>query len=509
MKGKIIAWLIIGFIGVPLLLFFGTALVLFLAPGFEIFGIRYVAKSVVDFKEEKILPSFNGDIYIDSFDVPVNIEYAATSGVQVLFRQEYVGFTRTKEKQPSLSVKIDKNGNAKISTIEIRKFIFASDITDSYYLDIRLPSNCGAIYVDAETSNVTMKGITGNAPRVEIETEGKFKIENTMKIGTLDLTSNADVKIDSNVTMTNAIIKTGNKYISIANKVTGDLDLTNTSGSIAFNECNNLKVKTSSGFIKSSVKDGAVVNGKVDITTKSGDVKIDKIIGTSEKSYINTKTGEININYVNDIKIVSDRGVVNIGQGRNIVVDGGAGDVTIGGIDERVVVNSTNGKVVLGSNNGATITNPTVNTTTGKIYAYNTYGTVSLVSTNNLVYVKNTKGIGATKFKLSAGRELTAKNLEGDVSVYANGDVSLHFQSLTKDVNVSVGTKCRAVKIDAKCRLYDEVNYVLKSSKNKSASVYSGGTLVTRGNPVNRVNLVAAPKITVTGAYQVTTLYFE
>ena len=98
MKGKIIAWLIIGFIGVPLLLFFGTALILFLSPGTEIFGIRYVAYGVCDFKDQKTVDMVNGNIYIDSFDVPVFVEYTSIPNIQVSFKQEFVGFTNTREK---------------------------------------------------------------------------------------------------------------------------------------------------------------------------------------------------------------------------------------------------------------------------------------------------------------------------------------------------------------------------------------------------------------------------
>ncbi len=507
MKGKIIAWIIVGFIGIPLLLFFGIALILFLAPGVEIFGVRYVARGIVDFKKEESVDNFNGDIYINSFDVPVELVYSAMPGIHVSFRQEYVGFTRTKAKQPSLSFKVEHDGNINISTTEIQKFIFASELNDAYYLTIRLPNNTKNIYVNSETSSVKLSGAEGVTPRLEIATEGKLSVANKMTIETLKFTTNSDVELGKNINLTNATIKTGNRYINIANGVTGDLNLTNTSGKIAFNECNNITVNTSSGVVKSSTSKGAVVNGLANITTKSGSVSIDKILGTAERSTITTKTGQIDINYVNDITIISNRGIVDLGQTRDLKIHGGAGEIKVDGVLDKAIIDSTNGKVTLGSENGATINNPTVTTTTGKIYVYNTFGAVSLTSQNNLVYVKNSKGLGATKFKLSAGRELTALNLEGEVNAYANGDVYMKFQSLTKDVTVSVGTKCRAVTIDAKCKMYNEVNYVLKSSKNKTASVYAGNQLLTKSNPISSTILVAAPKITVTGAYQVTTLY--
>ena len=43
MKGKIAATILILVIGLPLLIFFGGAVILFLAPGVEIFGIRYIS----------------------------------------------------------------------------------------------------------------------------------------------------------------------------------------------------------------------------------------------------------------------------------------------------------------------------------------------------------------------------------------------------------------------------------------------------------------------------------
>lgn len=503
MKGRIIAWLIIGFIGIPLLLFFGTALVLFLAPGFEIFGIRYVANGVVDYKKEIPLSSFGGELYINAYDAPIEIEYAGVSAPKVVFKQKYVGFTRTPDKQPSIKAEVDANGDLRISTVEIRKFIFASSITDSYLLYVMLPQNSRDITINAETSSVTFKGVVGNASRVNVTSKGKFNVQNTMKIGTLNLNTNSDVNLDTNLTLTHATISTGNKYINIKNAVTGDLNLKNTSGNIQFNRCQNLTVNTSSGVVKSSVAGGAVVNGNAKITTRSGSVNLESINGT-DTSTITTKTGTINIKKLNYIDITSNRGNINIGETTSVKIKGGSGDISIAGVNGKVTISATSGSVVLGAENGNVIQNPVVNTTTGKIYAYNTMGNVSLTSTHNLIHLKNKN---ASQIRLSAGRTLTAKNLQGDVNAYANGNVNLHFQNLKKDVTINVGTKCKSVKIDAKCAIFDEVNYQLKSSKNKAASVYKGDTLLVRSNPINATNGVAAPLIKVTGAYQVTTLY--
>ena len=513
MKGRIIAWLIIGIIGIPLLLFFGTALILFLAPGFELFGVRYVTKGIVDFKETKIVDNFRGEIYINTYDVPVVVEYAPIPNVQVTFRQEFVGFTTTKAKTPDLRVSIDDAGNAIISTVEIQKFIFASKLEDNYYFTILVPDAGKNIHVKAETSSVTFQGSNGYAPRVGIESQGKLSVKNQLKVGTLNYTTNSDVDLTANLQLTNATIKTGNKYISIKNAVDGDLNLTNTSGNISFNQCNNLTVSTSSGVVKSSVSNGAIVKGKAKITTRSGSINLNKVEGTADKSVITTKTGAVNIGSIHDLKIESSRGDINIVQVRNIEIEGGAGDISIKGVSGSAKINTTNGKVVLGENKdgGGSIYNPTVNTTTGKIYAYNVVGDkVYLKSTNNLVYVKNTKGLGSDNFYLHAGRELTAKNLEGKVEAYANGEVNLHFQSLTENVKVSVGAKCRKVKLDAKCKVYSEVNYNIKSTKNKVIKLYAeDSNVVTKNGSLKSTNLVAAPTITITGAYQETYLYLK
>lgn len=509
MKGRLVAWIIILFIGLPLLFCSGAMLIMYLAPGFEIFGIRYVANGTCDFSDTKSFTISRGDIIIECEDVPVIIDYSTITNAQVSFREKFIGFTASKAKQPSLNIATDQSGNVKIVTEEITKFLFETKLDNAKFLKISLPYTSRNITVKAKNSPVTFEGNIAQAGKVNIATAGEVKINNSMTIGTLTINTNSNVEVGENVKLSNATITTKNKYIKIAPAVSGDLNLTTTSGNIEINSCNNLQATTSSGVIKSINDKKITVSGKAELSSKSGSITIGKILGSKETSTVTTKSGTIDIDYVNDISINSSRGPVNIGQAKNVDIEGGSGTINITTVAGKVDINARNGAVNLGKDGSGSVNNPTVTTTTGRITVYNTLGTVNLTSNNAAIFVRNTKGVGASEFKLSAGKGLTCENLEGAVEAYANGETNMHFQNISKDIRVSVGTKCKVVNIDATCKLYDEVNYELKSTKNKEASVYAGNLLIAKKNPIVSKNLVAAPFISVTGAYQVTTLYLK
>ena len=119
----------------------GCSLVLFLAPGVELFGIRYVAVGQGNAYFNKKVGSFSGDVYIDAVEVPVIISYewGVTSAI-VEYKQEFIVFTRTERKDERVEFEI-KNNNLHIKTYDLEEFIYShKDIGgESAYLKVKLP----------------------------------------------------------------------------------------------------------------------------------------------------------------------------------------------------------------------------------------------------------------------------------------------------------------------------------------------------------------------------------
>ena len=95
---KIVITLLVLLIGMPLLFFFGSAVILFLAPGTEIFGVRYVSAALKITVKNGVqtLESFSGDeIFIETHGVPITIQFSDYYTTSVNFTQNFVGYTKS------------------------------------------------------------------------------------------------------------------------------------------------------------------------------------------------------------------------------------------------------------------------------------------------------------------------------------------------------------------------------------------------------------------------------
>ena len=123
MKKKIIGAIIV-VLGCALLLVFGSVLIMFLAPGTEIFGIRYVASGTSKCENpNKKLEAFSGDIYIDTKNVPITINFTDSYAYGVDFCQNFIGFTKSKEKVADVSIEYKEN-DLYITAKEIEEFVY-------------------------------------------------------------------------------------------------------------------------------------------------------------------------------------------------------------------------------------------------------------------------------------------------------------------------------------------------------------------------------------------------
>ena len=110
MTRKIITTLCILII-VPILFVAICALILFLAPGVKIFGVRYIAKGISECNHEGdvIVQNYETgefkDIYINTYGVPITIQYANQLNSHLSFHQNFIGLTKSSLKKANVEVR--------------------------------------------------------------------------------------------------------------------------------------------------------------------------------------------------------------------------------------------------------------------------------------------------------------------------------------------------------------------------------------------------------------------
>lgn len=491
-----------------LLFVFGSALILFLAPGTEIFGIRYVGAGTSKVDEPlQNLTSFSGDIYIETYSVPITIKYSDYNTTSLYFQQEFVGFTRTDSEKASVECAVDASGNLRIKTTELVPWVYAEKMTSDYELVLTLRAGFDAhkdIYVTSNSSTLLVDGYITCSNFSFVSSEA-LTINGAISTTNFKYHTNRTITLDDKVTCTNVDLKSTSSNINITKGLAGDIVAETKGGDIRFVSCRNLTATTNSGSIRNYGEGRNTVSGAVSITTRSGDTELGNVgsSAATNKLEIKSTSGSVTITNMYDGEITTDRGKVTIGTARAIVISANIGRVTVESVSSSIVVNGRNGKVYLGTN--GTISNPTVRTTTGTIDVSNAVGEVYLESTSNAVTLNN---LSSTKIYVHAGRALTATGLQGEVKAYANGACNLTFARVSGNVNVSVGSKCKVLNIDATCNSYAYVDYYLRSTKGTKAKLYAGDELLEENTTIDSGTHAGQYKITATGAYAKIVLKF-
>lgn len=482
MNNKIIGGLI-AVIGCCFLAVIGSIVVMIAAPGTEIFGIRYIASGLSSCEYKDSIDDFSGDIYIDTYGVPITINFTEYFNYNIEFSQNYIGLTKSKHDKASISVTTDAKGDLHIKTKEIVKWLFSneSDLTYKFVLSLPAVNVAGkSIYINSNKSSVSINGGI-SLDELQIETSGALKVANTINVDKFKFHTSTMINVGDKINANSVDLKSTGSSITVQKPLNGDLKAQTKSGDIKFVSCKNLNFKTSNGSVKTFGTGINVVRENVSIETRGGDVLLGNI-GTANNAAtceIKTISGDVNILSMNNGTISTERGKVYIENAKSLVVNDNIGDVEIKKVAESVTVNGRNGDVVLGS--GGVVNNPTVSTTTGKIDVKKANGIVKLESSSNKITFENEASENIT---LKAGRALTATKLKGEVTAYANRNMSLKFSQITGNVNITVGSKCDRVDVDATCRLYTNVDYSLKSTKGKKVRVYADDILIKENTEI-------------------------
>ena len=409
---KVFQWIAI-VLAIVVFLFIALVTTMMLAPGLDVFGVRYVSAKVGKFKAEKTHLTIGGDLNLTTGSVPVTITFGETGTGGVTFVQYFQGFSKSSD-TPSLSVlnadgEEYAGGKCYIKTTEYKKFIWANSLTD-YYLNINLPITylaTNSFNIEADDSNITIVGHEGMAQSIKnlnIKTNGTITIKNKLDV-TNDVTIDCQnsLHLDNNVNVGgNVFANMHNESLKIDNPVGGDIDFTSAGGTLTFNTCKNLKTNTSSGNV-TTVGTG-LVNGNLQVETKYGGVDIKTITGTNNS--IKSNSGMINIESVaGNLKIESNRSDITIGNANNLDLTTTTGDIKVTGsiTGNFVATSSANGDITCNSVQGdATLKTKNGNITingvvTGNLYIESVEGKTTFVSCNNLTGKVGNRGLYTTK----------------------------------------------------------------------------------------------------------------
>ena len=430
-------------------------LVLFMAPGLSVFGIKYIARGTHVVSDSYVLTeemegeNFSGSIRIEADEIPISIVFSQKFAYQVEYYDNYNGLTNSKFDDPSIEFLKDADGTAVIKVTSFNKFIFENS-NSSRYLKVLIPSTITggtragetSLKIVSKSSNVSFSEEKDDAyspyfRNIDIETNGKVKSSVKVKADNYSLKTINAIKITedeiANINATNYILNSTGGKIVVDREVDGDINATTKNARIQILSCRNFTANAGYGDVYSARETaGVTVNGVANIKTTAGIVEIETIAG-SGKSIIETKTGNVKITSVQDLDLTTTRGFVRVNSAKNINVTTSSGSITVETATESVTAKTKRGKIFLGGEENK-LYNPKVESTFGDVSVISASGTVKIDTIKADVNFVNAD---ASNIKLSVGGELKATKLLGAVEISVEGDANLEFAEFTQKSTIT------------------------------------------------------------------------
>lgn len=494
-------------IGSIIFLIAGFCLMLFLAPGFSVFGLKYIRPDVhlvstggkIKINDTKAFAGddFKGNIIVNAREIPINIIYSEDHEYFVEYYDNYAGFTTSKFDDPTLSISKDSDGNCVISVQEFKKFIYESS-SSVRYLNVYVPLQfVGENYkyvldltVNTSSSTITFtKEIAEDAripahDKLEINTtSGKLKFKDTnVKATVYKCVTNNTIKLygDENkeIWATEYDLESKLGRIVINGNVPNNIKAKTKNGNIEIVSCKNLVAETSFGDVVSASKDQPIeIRGIVNISTKAGSVVLGKVNGNGENK-ISTGGGSVSIDTIKTATITTKRGSIKIRSVTDVVINTNVGKVSIEEVLTSVDIKTKRGNVELGGN-GMTVNNPTVSSNIGKINLKSASGKVVLKTSASDINFTNAN---SEDIDISCGKELVADKLTGKVKIHSEGAAKLVFTKITKRTEITLGDKCKNITVQAEENTVVDTNYYFAG---KYVVRYEDQAEVTRGTVIS------------------------
>ncbi len=511
----------------------GFCLVLFLAPGLTVCGVKFIKRdmhkvwtqkyAVLDTYDFKGASEFGGNLVIETSEVPINIIYSQDFEYYFEYYDNFDGFTTSDFENPSISVTKDEATNSCVIKVnEYKKFVYESssskrylnvyipiiDVSDGYYktTDLTITTDSAPITFMREKEGARVVG----HDNLTINTKsGRVNYDINIHADYFNYKTNNSIKMYGDqykeIFSTNYDLESKNGKITIYNGVVGDVVAKTKNGDIALKSCKNLIVETNYGDVKSSEKGMSVeVRGIVNIQTKSGKVTLGKVLGNGNNK-ITTGGGKVSIETIKDGEITTKRGSITVDSVNKMTIKSNVGKVTIEEVLSSVNIETKRGNIVLGSS-GMMVKNPTVFSRLGKVDIRSASGVVRVETVSSDVKFTNTD---SADVNIVCGRKLTAKNLTGYVSISSKGNVDLAFSNITNKVTVELGDKVTKAVITAENDTKEDTKYYFDG---KSVKRYEDNAVLDDGDVVvNEKNdaLVTNAYISVVGKNAEILAYFK
>lgn len=470
---------------------------LFIFPGAYLFGVKYVALNThagtsFKFEIKDRVGNFSG-IIVNAYEVPVNVIFTGNYAYEMEYVDNFNGLTTSNIDNPSYSVEKDDMGNAVISISEYHTLIYESS-TSERYVNLYIPLG------DVSTSKPYGTSLTINSTKspikfqkeesldvripkfnnVSIKTNGTVSFNDKVMATTYTYDTNNSILIDEAgeksvvATNYNLISKLGN--IIIDKDVDGDLKLSTDQGKIALRSCKNLTAETRYGNIcfnarqvedengEKILEEGSItVGGIVKINSRAGAVTLGKVKGQNGQNEITTTSGNVKIERIYDGSVTTQRGSINIESVRIFTAKSNSGKINITEVTSSIDAETARGSINLGSESKY-VSNPKVFSRIGKVNVQSAAGTVDIETlSSDVKFINASREIFASKeLKIVCGGELYAEGLMGKVDIKCEKNITLSFTDLSQEnTTILLGKSCQKAQVNALSNYKNEINYVL------------------------------------------------
>ena len=498
---KVLSYIAI-FLGVIMFTCCALVVIMMLAPGTEIFGIKYISAAVGKYEEKVVNTFYNKDIYIYAYDVPIQVKFDQPGDIGITYVQNYQGFTKS-ENYPSVELKnldgeaYDKSlDNAvAIHLNQYQEFVWSNSLKEHYFiLNLTSYKQTNSINIITTNSEVSFSGLQ-TLRNLSLQTNKAITLD-----APLTITNELQIKTSSDVIVKDSIDITGNVSAEINNGsltidpiVYGNVNFKTQGGNLKINSCQNLTVESSSGSILKPT--GGKIDGNLNFKTTSGNVEIpaiygdvNKISSTSGTIKIDNCTGDLTIetnranatvSYVDDLTFSSTTGnlVTNNVSGNLIASATLSGDIECGYVAGNAKIITKEGSVTIKDHIDGNADITTVN------------GNTQMVSCANLKFTSQDGSLshyGSNKIVVNG--EATISTRKGNITLGAVTALANTINSDNGDINVLL------IEGNVSITSY---NSAINLGSVKSATIKSSYSTINIGKAPQGLNITNSGNVTV------------
>ncbi len=464
----------------------GLGVTMMIAPGADILGVRYIRSTSGSVHESRSVYCLNSPVEefnISCDNIPIEIRFVQSYTFTIELEEKYNGYTKTLE-TPDIAV--DDSGNIIVFTVqEYEPFVYHNRLAGSG-LRISIPIYyAGRVAVQSNSSSIVVDGMNGTLSDLIISTGGSVNV-NAVTINKLKLNvQSKGVNINEGAQISELNIDAGSAKIKVYEQIYGDIIYKAQGGGLYFKACENLEVQAGSSVVGSIDENLALVNGNakvesnakikldakgdidiktknadislghesvsyagnVNITTRSGDVVLNG--KRTAETTINTKSGNIVAEDLDNFKIETEYGLIDIKMCTAGTIRNGSGKVVVAGCRDSIVANSRSGDLIFGESESAFPASAEVVTLGGNVTFINaTEGQINITTESGDVSLEGKMNSLATVKVESKKGDFYTESFSGHANIKTGGNVHMKVLSASNGIEVTSKDKNVVIEIE-------------------------------------------------------------